>query len=56
MPAARADHAATDLTALPFISDDDCMLRLAVVVATHDSDDLDELAALIGRLAVPIEL
>lgn len=63
MPTLRSNRASeTDLHALPFISDDECMLRLAAVVENHDSerlpdsDHLDELAALIGRLAVPIEL
>lgn len=51
-----------DQPALPVISDDECVQRLAAVVdhhqtdATPDDDNLDELAGLIGRLAVPIEL
>jgi hypothetical protein len=66
MPALHTDRAlpVTDLHSLPFISDDECVVRLAAVVKHHDSDHvpdsdsdhLDELAALIGRLAVPIEL
>ncbi|MBC7581163.1 MAG: hypothetical protein H7312_27960 [Tardiphaga sp.] len=63
MPALHTDRASVpDLYALPYISDDECMVRLAAVVENHDSehlsdsDHLDELAALIGRLAVPIEL
>lgn len=56
MPALHANHAAADLSALPFISDDECVVRLAAVVENHDSDQLDELAVLIGRLAVAIEL
>ena len=59
----HADRAhVTDLQALPFISDDECMVRLAAMVEHHDSEHLpdsahlDELAALIGRIAVPIEL
>jgi hypothetical protein len=39
----------------PAISDDECLLRLAQAVENHDSDHLDELAWLIGRLAVTIE-
>jgi len=39
----------------PEMSDDECLVRLAQVVAEHDSDHLDEVARLIGRLAVPIE-
>jgi hypothetical protein len=39
----------------PEMSDDECLVRLAQVVAEHDSDHLEEVARLIGRLAVPIE-
>jgi hypothetical protein len=39
----------------PAMSDDECLVRLAQAVAEHDSDQLDEVARLIGRLAVPIE-
>jgi hypothetical protein len=37
------------------MSDDDCLRRLAEAVEEHDSEHLDEVARLIGRLAVPIE-
>src|SRR5260370_32509145 len=40
---------------IPTLSDDECLRRLAQVVETHDSDHLDEVALLIGRLAVTIE-
>ena len=40
---------------VPALSDDECIARLAQAVADHDSSDLDEVAKLIGRLAVPIE-
>ena len=40
---------------IPTLSDDECLLRLARAIAEHDSDHLDEVARLIGRLAVPIE-
>ena len=40
---------------VPTLSDDECLRRLAQAVETHDSDHLDELALLIGRLAVTIE-
>ncbi len=40
---------------IPALSDDECLLRLARAVAEHDSDHLDEVARLIGRLAVAIE-
>jgi hypothetical protein len=39
----------------PHLSDDECLTRLACAVATHDSEHLDEVARLIGRLAVIIE-
>ena len=61
MSALHSDHAAA-LRALPPISDDECLVRLKAVVTDHDrdhtpdEDHLDELAGLIGRLAVPIEL
>ncbi|MCX7319595.1 MAG: hypothetical protein NT113_08910 [Hyphomicrobiales bacterium] len=62
MPAQHTEHSLpTDFNAMPFISDDECVSRLAAAVQTHDrnhDDDghLDEVAMLIGRLAVPIEL
>jgi hypothetical protein len=40
---------------IPAMSDDECLARLAKAVATHDSDRLDEVAQLIGRLVVTIE-
>jgi hypothetical protein len=40
---------------VPAMSDDECLARLAKAVAEHDSADLDEVARLIGRLAVTIE-
>lgn len=40
---------------IPALSDDECLRRLALAIAEHDSDDLDEVARLIGRLAVTIE-
>jgi hypothetical protein len=39
----------------PALSDDECLLRLARVLEDHDSEDLDEVARLIGRLIVTIE-
>jgi hypothetical protein len=39
----------------PALSDDECLLRLARVVQDHDSQELDEVARLIGRLVVTIE-
>jgi hypothetical protein len=40
---------------IPTMSDDECIVRLAQAVEHHDSDYLDEVARLIGRLAVTIE-
>ena len=40
---------------IPALSDDECLRRLAQAVAEHDSEHLDEVAGLIGRLAVTIE-
>ena len=40
---------------VPAMSDDECLIRLAQAVEEHDSSHLDEVARLIGRLAVTIE-
>ena len=40
---------------VPAMSDDECLVRLAQAVENQDSDYLDEVARLIGRLAVTIE-
>jgi hypothetical protein len=40
---------------VPPLSDDECLVRLARTVRDHDADHLDELAQMIGRLAVTIE-
>ena len=40
---------------IPAMSDDECLIRLAHAVEEQDSADLDEVARLIGRLAVTIE-
>ena len=43
---------------VPTLSDDECLFRLAKALEEHDSQDsqdLDEVASLIGRLAVTIE-
>lgn len=68
MPAVHMTAAHTDIApqfvdpaTLPFISDDECLVRLAAAIeihngdGIHDGDRLEELALLIGRLAVPIE-
>ena len=40
---------------VPVLSDDECLVRLAKALEEHDSGHLDEVARLIGRLAVTIE-
>jgi hypothetical protein len=40
---------------VPAMSDDECLVRLARAVAHPDSDHLEEVAQLIGRLVVTIE-
>ena len=40
---------------VPALSDEECLLRLARAVEARDSEHLDEVAQLIGRLAVTIE-
>ncbi len=40
---------------IPAMSDDECLIRLAKAVEEQDSEHLDEVARLIGRLAVTIE-
>jgi hypothetical protein len=40
---------------IPAMSDDECLIRLAQALEEQDSEQLDEVARLIGRLAVTIE-
>jgi hypothetical protein len=40
---------------VPAMSDDECVFRLAQAIAKHDCEHLEEVARLIGRLAVTIE-
>ena len=40
---------------VPALSDDECLIRLAQAIEAHDTARLDEVARLIGRLAVAIE-
>jgi hypothetical protein len=55
----RPDFARTgpsiDWHSMPLVSDDECVALLAKAVEDHDPESLDEVAWLIGRLAVPIE-
>ena len=39
----------------PAMSDDECLMRLAQAVEDHNSEQLDEVARMIARLAVTIE-
>jgi hypothetical protein len=40
---------------IPAMSDEECLTRLAQAVRQQDSERLEEVARLIGRLAVTIE-
>jgi len=40
---------------MPEMSDDECLVRLAQAVRDHDSERLDKVERLIGRMVVPIE-
>jgi len=40
---------------VPAMSDEECLVRLAQAIKEHDAEHLDEVARLIGRLAVTIE-
>jgi predicted nucleotidyltransferase len=40
---------------IPAMSDEECLIALAHAVRQQDSEQLDEVARLIGRLAVTIE-
>ena len=40
---------------LPAMSDEECLVRLAQAVKQQDAERLEEVARLIGRLAVTIE-
>lgn len=51
----RLPASAGDERAVPTMNDDECLSRLAYAIAEHDDRRLDEVAQLIGRLAVPIE-
>jgi hypothetical protein len=37
------------------LSDEECVRRLAAAIENHDADKFEEVAMLIGRLAVTIE-
>jgi hypothetical protein len=54
-PDFRTTGPSTDWRSMPSVSDDECLALLAKAIADHDPESLDEVAWLIGRLAVPIE-
>lgn len=45
----------TIIASMPFFSDDECVQKLAMLMEHRDGKNLGEIAALISRLAVPIE-
>jgi hypothetical protein len=51
----RGTSAPLIATGITTLSDEECVARLAHAVEEHDSRHLDELAQLLGRLAVVIE-
>jgi hypothetical protein len=51
----RTDRAIDGADRTAHLSDDECLPQLARAVAAHDSEHLEEVARLIGRLAVTIE-
>jgi hypothetical protein len=57
MPIIQSDRAIPSIVPsdVPAMSDDECLARLARAVRDHDAEQLDEVARLIARLAVPIE-
>ncbi len=59
MPDVQIDHSQLPPSIrpanIPGLSDDQCIELLAQAVERHDSAQLDDVAALIGRLAVPLE-
>ena len=54
-PSARSVAPSIIPTDLPAMSDDECLARLAQAIEEHDAKHLEEVARLIGRLAVTIE-
>ncbi|HEV7599137.1 MAG TPA: hypothetical protein VGO49_02630 [Bradyrhizobium sp.] len=57
MPIVHSDHAIPSIVPsdVPSMSDDECLVRLARAIQDHDAGQLDEVARLIGRLAIAIE-
>lgn len=57
MPIIHSDRAIPSIipSDVPSMTDDECLARLAQAIGDHDDGQLDEVARLIARLAVPIE-
>jgi hypothetical protein len=57
MPIIQSNRATPSIVPsdVPAMSDDECLARLARAIKDHDAERLEEVARLIGRLAVPIE-
>jgi hypothetical protein len=57
MPIVHSERAIPSIVPgdVPAMSDDECLARLARALEDHDAGQLDEVARLIGRLAVAIE-
>ena len=57
MPVIQTERAIPSIVPsdVPAMSDDECLARLARALEDHDAGQLDEVARLIGRLAVSIE-
>jgi len=55
MPQAEPSHAEPATLATWLSSDDECVRKLAMLLEHRETRDLDEVIALIGRLAVAIE-
>ncbi|UZE49409.1 hypothetical protein ONR75_00645 [Rhodopseudomonas sp. P2A-2r] len=56
MPHAQSSQADTLAPLASWLSsDDECVRKLAMLLEHRETRDLDEVVALIGRLAVPLE-
>jgi hypothetical protein len=53
----QADYVVATIApgALPDLTDEECLMRLAQAIEHQDSEKFEEVAMLIGRLAVAIE-
>jgi hypothetical protein len=55
MPHTQTSVVAPQRVSVNVFSDDECVQRLALLIEHRDNQNLDEIVALIARLAVPIE-